>query len=189
MGRARRASRAWATRPADPAERGDHPGGEQVEVDQGDRDRQHLEAEQLVEPQALREPLAAGEEERGLLAADRDDRHDRHVMGHRVRVGAEEERGAALLPGRRRDPAVEVAGRAAERTCRVVLVHLQAELAQVGDAEVVDLALAPGRARLAHELQEQLEHSLRDRGHRATRWRRSPSRPSRDDRARRPPHR
>ena len=41
---------------------------------------------------------------------------------------------------------------------RVVLDDVEPELAQVARAEVVDLALAPGRARDLHELQEQLEH-------------------------------
>src|SRR5579859_6128335 len=41
-----------------------------------ERDRQHLEAQQPVGRQQPGEPPAAGEEERGLLAADRDDRDD-----------------------------------------------------------------------------------------------------------------
>ena len=45
-----------------------------------ERDRQHLQPEQPVEPQQPREALAAREEQRGLLAADRDERDDRHVL-------------------------------------------------------------------------------------------------------------
>ena len=48
-----------------------------------ERDRQHLQPEQPVEAEEPREPLAAREEERGLLAADRDDRDDRHVLSKR----------------------------------------------------------------------------------------------------------
>ena len=47
---------------------------------QRQRDRQHLEAKQPVEGQQPGQALAAGEEQRRLLAADRDDRDDRHIL-------------------------------------------------------------------------------------------------------------
>ena len=42
----------------------------------GERDRQDLEPEELVESQRLGESIALAQEERRLLAADRDDRDD-----------------------------------------------------------------------------------------------------------------
>ncbi len=50
---------------------------------QRQRDRQHLQPEHRVEAQQLGEPLAAAEEERGLLPADRDHGHERHVLVER----------------------------------------------------------------------------------------------------------
>src|SRR4051794_41273239 len=46
----------------------------------GERDGEDLQGEQAVEREQLRQPLATREEERGLLAADGDDGHDRHVL-------------------------------------------------------------------------------------------------------------
>ena len=45
-----------------------------------DRDRQDLQAEKLVDPQEAGEALAAGEEQRRLLTADRNERDHRHVV-------------------------------------------------------------------------------------------------------------
>ena len=45
-----------------------------------DRDRQYLKPEKTVQCQRTRQPLAAGEKQRGLLPARGHDRHDRYVL-------------------------------------------------------------------------------------------------------------
>src|SRR6185503_10529970 len=87
-----------------------------------------LEPEQLVEPQALGEPLAAREEERRLLAADGHDRHDRHALVEREpqEALAAAEVDAAALPDRAVDlvvaAGVDEHGRArSERLAGVLL--------------------------------------------------------------------
>ena len=50
---------------------------------QGQRDRQDLEAEHAVQAEPSRQPFAATQEERGLLATDRYDGDERHVVSVR----------------------------------------------------------------------------------------------------------
>ena len=109
--------------------------------------------------------LVVGAEDR--LPCVRDDalfehRLDRPLWRNRVEVRAEEDRQAAIPAACRLEPTEEVAGRRADARARVVLVHLEAELAQVERDAVCDLALLAGRARQRGEVGEELD----DVGHR-----------------------
>jgi hypothetical protein len=71
---------------------------------QRDRDRQDLQADGAMQPEQSGQALAAREEQRGLLPADRDDGDDRHRVQPLERTRRNPQRGGRRLrmnPGRR----------------------------------------------------------------------------------------
>jgi hypothetical protein len=91
--------------------------------------------------------LVVGAEDRPGRVADEaglvDDRLDRGFGRNRVEVRAEEER---LPRGRRLETAVEIAGVGADRGARVVLLDLEAALAEPCRDDVCDRPLPTRRA-------------------------------------------
>ena len=103
--------------------------------------------------------VVGAEDRRARVAHDAvlvDDRVDRGLRRHRVRVCAEEDR-CSVPSVRRRDAAVDVPRVSVEARGRVVLVPLEPELGQVRRYAIRDGALAPGGARQGTELEEEIE--------------------------------
>ena len=101
--------------------------------------------------------LVVGAENRaGAVANDAvlDHRLDRSGRRHRVQVRTEEER---LALGARLDPGVEIPDLRARLRAGVVLVDLEAAVAEIRGDHVCDGALLAGRARERGELQEERE--------------------------------
>ena len=128
---------------------------------QGQRDRHALQAQELVDPQKLRQPLSAIEEQGRLLAADTGDGHDLHAgLAGELHVAlAAVEVDDVALP--RRAEHLVVAARVDQERARPAGLQRQAGVLGVA-AMVPNLRSQPRPGRGHHEVVGELEEGAFD---------------------------